>query len=256
MVVFRSCAEDKLKIFSTNYTLATIRRFGYFCPSSKSINMKVLLLPLAAIVMLYSFNSCSSSSGPQSFCDTVCLKDSLKFTAPNNPLMPHLYISAKNCAADTISWGYEGMGAERKSGMADMMGDGLRINPDALGCYIKDTSYIWLAFNDCSSGRGYLLKVPFDKKGKIERKSSAVNAFDPKFAVDESLVAYTDRGNIFVEEKATGKKAMMTFGQALEIDYDNFHKTLDSVNITPTRIWIKINIENEWKELEKTIELK
>jgi len=240
-----------------NYTPATIRRFGYFCPSQKPTNMKGLLLPLAAIIFTYSISSCNSgASGPQSFCDTVCLKDSLKFTAANNPLMPHMYISAKNCLADTVSWGYDGMGAERKLGMADLMGDGLRINPAALSCFIRDTSYALLSFNDCSTGRGYILKVPFDKKGNIERKSSAVNSFDPKFAVDESLVAYTDRGNIFVEEKATGKKAMMTFGQALEIDYDNFHKTLDSVNITPTRIWIKINIDNEWKELEKTIELK
>jgi hypothetical protein len=55
------------------------------------------------------------------------------------------------------------------------------------------------------------------------------------------LVAYTDKGNIFVEDMATGKKAMMTFGRMLaDLDYDAMHEFIDSVNITPTHIWAKI----------------
>lgn len=70
------------------------------------------------------------------------------------------------------------------------------------------------------------------------------------------MIAYSDKGNVFVEELVTGKKAMMTFGKALDIDYDVIHETIDSVNITPQRIWVKVKIDGEWKELEKNIELK
>jgi hypothetical protein len=49
---------------------------------------------------------------------------------------------------------------------------------------------------------------------------------------------------------------MMTFGQRLEIDYDAIHEYIDSVNITPTKIWTRVKIGEEWKELQKTIELK
>ena len=43
----------------------------------------------------------------------------------------------------------------------------------------------------------------------------------------------------------------MTFGEKLDIDYDDIHKHIDSVNITDTRIWVKVKVGEEWKELEK-----
>jgi hypothetical protein len=66
---------------------------------------------------------------------------------------------------------------------------------------------------------------------------------------------YTDKGNIFVEDIATGKKALMTFGQQLDFDFDVIHETLDSVHITPDRIWAKVKVDKEWKTLEKNITL-
>ena len=68
-------------------------------------------------------------------------------------------------------------------------------------------------------------------------------------------MANTDRGNIYVEDMATGKKAMMTFGQKLDVDYDAIHEHIDSVNITNSRIWVKVKIGDAWKELEKKIVL-
>jgi len=83
-----------------------------------------------------------------------------------------------------------------------------------------------------------------------------LNKFDPKFSVEDGLVAYTDRGNIFVEEMATGKTAMMTFGKMIaDLDYDAMHEFIDSVNITPTRVWAKVLMDNKWKEIEKNITL-
>jgi hypothetical protein len=183
------------------------------------------------------------------------MKDTLKFTKENNPLKPYVYISANNCMADTVIWSYDGMGANRKLGLTDLLGASLHLNKDFVRCTFNDTSYVWLLFNDCSNGRGYSIKIPFSKKGTIAPKASAINGIDKKFSVAEGLAVYTDRGNIFVEEMATGKKASMTFGEDIGPDYNAIHQSIDSVNITPARIWVKVKVQNEWKELEKKITL-
>lgn len=218
--------------------------------------MRILFVSVLALFAInWSFSSCKSSA-PPSFCDTVCLKDSIKFIDETHELKPYLYISAKDCNADTITWSYTDMGNNRKLSLPDLIGSPIKMNKSAVDCFIKDTSYAWLTFNDCSNGRGYLVKIPYNKRDKISVKSSAITGHDPKFSVDKSLVTYTDRGNLFVEEKATRKQAMMTFGERIEIDYASIHNFIDSVNITPTRIWAKVKIKDEWKELEKKIELK
>lgn len=218
--------------------------------------MKILLIPVASVLLAWSFASCKSSSAPPSFCDTACLKDSLKFSDDSHPLKPYVYISASNCMADTLAWSYTDMGINKKIGIQDLVGAPVKLNKNAVGCFIKDTSYAWLSFNDCSNGRGYLIKLPFNKRESIGRKSSALNAHDPKFSVAPGLIAYSDRGNIFTEDMATGKTAMMTLGERVEINYDAIHDFIDSVNITPTRIWVKAKLAEGWKEMEKKIELK
>ena len=213
---------------------------------------------LTAIVLFLAVlaGACNNSGkGDASFCDTACLNDSLKFIKAEHSLKPYVYISAKNCMADTILWSYSGMGINRKMGLHDLLNVSVRLNKSFINSVIYDTSYAWVMFNDCSNGRGYLLKLPYNKSKAIERKSSAINKLDPKFSVEDGLVSYTDRGNIFVEDMATGKQTMMTFGKKLETDYDVIHETIDSVNITRKRIWVKVRIENEWKELEKNIDL-
>jgi hypothetical protein len=218
--------------------------------------MRIIFTLLLASSLAWTFTSCKGSGGPKVFCDTVCLKDSLKFIDESHELKPYVYISAANCNADSIAWSYEGFGSNRKIGLVDFVNAPVKLNPKAVDVFIKDTSYAWISFNDCSNGRGYLLKLPFNKTAPMDRKSSAINAFDPKFAVEKGLIAYSDRGNLFVEEMATGKKAMMTFGQRVEIDYDAIHEYIDSVNITPSSIWAKVKIGEEWKEFKKSIELK
>ncbi|MBL7720827.1 MAG: hypothetical protein JNK98_02415, partial [Chitinophagaceae bacterium] len=122
-------------------------------------------------------------------------------------------------------------------------------------CVFNDTSYAWLLFNDCATGRGYQLRLPFNKTADIGRKSSGINNIDKKFSISDNLVVNTDRGNIYVEDMITGKKAMMTFGQKLDIDYDAIHEYIDSVNITNSRIWVKILVDKKWVEKEKNITL-
>jgi hypothetical protein len=218
--------------------------------------MKLLITSLVSLLLLWTLHSCKSSTAAAPLCDTDCLKDSLQFTDDNHPLKPFVHISAKDCLPDSLIWSYTDMGVNRKMGMLDLIGIPVKLSKSSVACFIKDTSYAWLSFNDCSNKRGYLIKIPFNKKETIGRKSSAVNNLDPKFSVDPSLIAYSDRGNIFAEDKATGKTAMMTFGERVEIDYDAIHESIDTVNITPSRIWVRVKIGNAWKEIEKNIELK
>jgi hypothetical protein len=219
--------------------------------------MRTLLVLGVLVLIARSFTACKSSSAPASFCDTTCVTDTMKFVKDDHPLKPYVYISANKCLADTLTWSYTDMGNNRKIALASLLGGTVvRLNKNEVGCFIKDTSYAWVSFNDCSNGRGYLLKIPFNKRDKLGVKASAVNGFDPKFKIAEGLIAYSDRGNIFAEDMVTGKTAMMTFGEKLDIDYDAIHEYIDSVNITPTRIWTKVKIGTDWKELEKKIELK
>jgi len=214
--------------------------------------MKQLLF----IFFIASLVSCNNSGkGTQMFCDTTCQKDTIKFIKEEHKLKPYFYISAANCLADSVIWSYAGIDQNRKLGFEDIGGKKFSINKNAITCFIKDTSYIWILINNCENGRGYLAKIPFDKKQNILRKGSAINNFDPKFSVAQGLAVYTDTGNIFVEDMETGKKGMMTFGEMTDIDYNAMHEILDSVNITSTRIWAKVKLGKEWKELEKKITL-
>lgn len=216
--------------------------------------MRILIVPAIAIVFAFYFGACKSSSTPQTFCDTGCQKDTIKFTSEYK-LNPYVYLTASNCRPDTLIWSYNGMGVNRKVGLDNFLNAVVFLNKNFIRCYIKDTAYAWLLFNDCSNGRGYSLKLPFNKTNSIGRKSSNINNMDKKFSIADNLVAYTDRGNIYVEDMETEKTAMMTFGKALGIDYDALHEYIDSVNITNNRIWVKVKIDGKWQELEKNITL-
>ncbi len=211
---------------------------------------------IAIIVMLgFSMGACKSSA-PATFCDTGCMRDTIKYTEESHPLRPYVYISARNCQPDSLIWSYEGMGVNRKLDFMDLTGASLHLDKKYARCVFKDTSYAWLLFNDCIGGRGYYFKIPFNKTMSLGRSNRAINGFDPKFSVADNLVSYIDPGNIFIEDMTTGKKAMMTFGKDIQPDYGTIHNSIDSVNITPTKIWARVKIENEWKDLEKKVELK
>ncbi|HMT73140.1 MAG TPA: hypothetical protein PKA77_03675 [Chitinophagaceae bacterium] len=211
--------------------------------------MKALRFLPAIAVLAISFVSCKSktSDAPPLFCDTVCFKDTLKFTG-THALAPSVFILAKDCAPDTIMWTYKGMGSFRKTtfDFSD-----IKMNKDYVRCIFKDTGYAYILFNDCLTGRGYQIKLPFDKKASFIMKSSGINNTDRRFSIADNIVAHTDRGNIFIQDMNTGKTAMMTFGKEIELDYDNIHNYIDSVNITNERIWVKVKIDGEWAVKEK-----
>jgi hypothetical protein len=216
--------------------------------------MRSLLVPIFVLALAASITSCKSSSSaeaPKALCDTVCLQDTLKFSG-DHKLSPYIYITVKGCKPDSIIWSYKGMGTNRKT---KFEWPDAWVNKDFIRCVFKDTGYAYILFNDCVTSRGYQMKIPFNKNQSFQNIKSAINNIDPKFSIGDNLFAYTDRGKIYVEEIATGKKAMMTFGEKLDIDYDAIHEYIDSVNISNQRIWVKVKIKDQWKEIEKTITL-
>ena len=214
--------------------------------------MRQLLLAAVLMVTLAAATGCGSSAeSPKTFCDTACLTDTLRFTG-THPLEPYIYISTANCKPVNIIRSHKAMGASLNTGFGF---NSVNFNKDYIRCILDDTAAAYILFNDCMTGRGYYIKLPFNKTGTINKRTSALNNFDKKYAVADNMVAYIDKGNIFVEETKTGKKAMMTFGKMLDIDYDAVHEFIDSVNVTPERIWVKVKIDKQWEEKEKAITL-
>src|SRR5688500_8191363 len=115
--------------------------------------MRLILIPFAVLLTLaWTINACKSASDLPTFCDTSCLRDSIKFTKEEHHLKTYVYISAANCIADTITWSFIDMGINRKMGFPELLGTPVKLNKDNISCYIKDTSFAWVSFNDCSNG--------------------------------------------------------------------------------------------------------
>ena len=205
------------------------------------------LLNIAFVIAIFTFVSCKnggkeSASGP--FCtDTSCMTEPMRFEskAPGNPFVR---INFNNCEIDSIHWEKGGMGNIKDIIFKEFIEKPVRPSKQFLSCDIIDGKYAWVKFNDCATGRGYLLKLPFDKDGATSKFTSAINNFDPKFKIEDGLVSYYDNTFIYVEDMATGQVAqqLLTDSGVTDIDYDNIHSLIDSVNITKSQIYAKLNV--------------
>ena len=215
--------------------------------------MRVLLLLLS---IGFFFTACNSGAdkSAQTFCDTTCINDTFKFSN-DHKLRPRVIITVNNCTADSITWTHDALPANRQMHMGTLLDGLVRLNNSAISCFIKDTSYAWVAFNDCLTGRGYLMQLPFDKTKSVRKMSSAINSFDKKFVVPDDIRAYADYSTIYVEDINTGKKEQMTFKEEYKIDFNNIHEVIDSVNISPGRIYVELVKSGEKIPLEKKISL-
>lgn len=211
------------------------------------------LLPTAIIILVLALISCSSKKDTiVSLCKDPCLKDTLKFNGEHE-LNPYLYIVPANCFADTLVWSHKLMINDRKIVMSEYTKRDVMLGPETAQAFFKDTSYVWLMFNDCNSGRGYVLQLPYNKSQAIKSYSSALNRFDPKFSVSDGLIAYADYSFLYIQDMNTGKtEQVLLSDKELEIDFNEIHKTFDSINVTRNRVWVKM----EGKEaVEKKINL-
>jgi hypothetical protein len=208
----------------------------------------LLLIVLSAI----AFSSCSNnSSTTKTFCDTTCVKDSIAFNGDAGTDQS-LSIKINNCKPDTISWSNKNV--TRRIAFNEYIDKDVRMNPSYVKPAFQD-SCVWLTFNDCFTGRGYMLRLPYSSTESINKMTAALNSFDKKFSLDDDLRAYTDGGNIYVVNVKTGNKAEMTFKEAYTMDYDNIHTVLDSINVTKSKIYVKLLKEGKEVPLEKNISL-
>jgi len=217
--------------------------------------MKIKISAIAFFAFL-AINACNNKpEAPKVFCADPCLKDTLKYTI-EDPGKPYVYISAKDCTPDTILWSTKYSETNRKMSISELLGRPVAINKEFVSCYIKDTSFAIVQLNDCSSFRGYILKLPFNKLINISKKSSALTPFDKKFVIGDGLMCYADYSFLYVEDMVTGKKEQLLLAdKELDIDWENIHNTFDSVNVTRNRIFVNLKTNNEVKPLEKTISL-
>jgi hypothetical protein len=214
--------------------------------------MRILFILLIAPLF---FASCGDSGKGKTFCDTTCVTDTFKFNG-SEQLGQLVKISVRNCEPDSLTWTHKGLPSERQIVFNQYVNQPVRLNKAALDVAFQDTSVVWLSFNDCKTGRGYLFKLPYRKGNPIQTISAALNSFDKKFSVDPDLRAYTDRGNIYVVNVTNGKEAQMTFKEEYkDMDFNKVHESLDSINVTKQRVYVKLLKEGKEVPLEKKIDL-
>src|SRR5437773_12166975 len=99
-----------------------------------------LKLTIAIILIISALSSCNNESGNAGhiFCDTACMKDSMKFIKDESKLKPFVLIKAKDCNADTLKWG--------RIGVRRAIEFHYRLNKDYTRCFFNDTAYAWLIF--------------------------------------------------------------------------------------------------------------
>ncbi|NTS40539.1 hypothetical protein HRG84_06445 [Flavisolibacter sp. BT320] len=215
------------------------------------------LLTFSAIALTAALLSCGSGSNSgstaQTFCDTACNTDSLQFTG-DHKLKPVIDIKLNACKADSMFWTHE-FGATKLLVLQDDLGQEVYLNKNAIDVYFKDTSYAWMQFNDCKTGRGFLIKLPFSKTKERRKVTGAFTKFDPKFSIEPGLAVYTDRGTVFVEDMETEQQASMPFDAMYDIDFNNIHEMVDSIHVTKERIWVQMIREGQKKPYEKKISL-
>jgi hypothetical protein len=207
---------------------------------------------LAITIAVICFASCSNNSaGTKTFCDTTCVKDSIAISGAAGSGQD-LSIKINNCKPDTVSWSNKNV--TRRIAFNEYINKDVRMNPNYVKAAFQD-SCVWLSFNDCITGRGYMIRLPYSGDEPIDKMTAALNSFDKKFTIDDDLRAYTDGGNIYVVNVKTGQKAEMTFKEAYKMDYDNIHTVLDSINVSKSRIYVKLLKEGQEVPLEKNISL-
>ena len=164
-------------------------------------------------------------------------------------------IGLNACKADTLMWTHD-LTNSRLLSLRDDIGPDVFLNKSAIDCYIKDTSYAWLQFNDCKTGRGFLYKLPFSKGGDLLKIKGALNKFDPKFSIDPDLVVYTDRGSVFVDNIKTSQKATLSFDKEYKnLNFNKLHETVDSIHVTKDRIFVQMLRDGEKVPYEKKVSL-
>jgi len=213
--------------------------------------MKTLLVTVLAALLLVSCGS--EPEKPKTLCENPCLNDTLKYTA-DNPAKPFMNIIVSNCLADTVIWGHKYLPTYNAIHLSTFMDGIIQIGTNTIKGYIIDTTMAVLKFNDCGTRRGYWLKLPFNKSLGQEKSVSAFNNFDPRYSIDDDLLCYKAKNTIYVDNIRTGKQVTIEIEKP-ELDYQKMYDIVDSINITKTRFYMRLNDGGSEMPVEKTIDL-
>ncbi|MBI1343432.1 MAG: hypothetical protein GC171_10915 [Terrimonas sp.] len=214
--------------------------------------MRTIILTFLLTGMLFACKD-KNPEAIKPLCENPCLSDTLKFTILN-PFEPYVKIIPTNCLADSVVWSHKKLENRRKIHLSTFMESILALGDSSFRCYIKDTSYAYLVFNDCTTRRGYWLKLPFNKADAMEKSVSAINSIDPRYKVEDGLICYKSNNTIYVEEMMTGKKATVEVEKP-KLEYNKMYEIIDSVHVTRNRIFMNLKDGKDVIPLEKTISL-
>lgn len=215
--------------------------------------MKKIFGLLAIVVLVASCNS--KEAGPATLCDKPCVSDTLNFTLQGNEFEPYVKLIPGNCLVDTVVWSSKVIPSKRKIHLSTILGMIPAIDKSTVKCYIKDTSYAFLLFNDCLTRRGFWLKLSLGQTEEIEKSLSAFNTADPRYSIEEGLICYKANNTFFVQEIMTGKKASVDLPSPT-LEFETMYDVVDSVNVSRGRLFLNLKKGSKTTAFEKSIELK
>lgn len=215
--------------------------------------MKKIFGLLAIVVLLVACNS--KEPAPVTLCDKPCVSDTLNFTLQGNEFEPYVKLIPGNCLVDTVIWSSKVIPNKRKLHLSTSLELIPAIDKSTIKCYIRDTNYAVLLFNDCLTRRGFWLKLPLGNSGVTEQSLSAFNNADPRYKVEEGLICYKANNTFFVEDFMTGKKAIVQLPSPT-LEFETMYDVVDSVNVSRGRLFLNLKDGGKTKAFEKNIELK
>ncbi len=213
---------------------------------------------LSFIWMLTACGGAATETASEPFCkDTSCMTEPIKVVS-DAPGKPFVNVTFKDCKIDSIHSDKSGKGLSSKIVFAEFIPNDIKPSKEAFQIDIIGSRHAWMRFNDCATGRGYAIKLAFDETGKTQKLTTAINNFDPKYKVADSLVAYYDNTFIYIQDMHTDKVAqqLLTDVGVRNHDVNQPHSLIDSVNITKERIYAKILFEGKTIEHDKALEYK
>ncbi|MFT3904537.1 MAG: hypothetical protein QM727_15300 [Niabella sp.] len=215
---------------------------------------------LACVIV--TFAACGGgdkTTAPETFCtDTACVSEPIVVQS-DAPGKPFVKITFKDCKIDSIISDKGGMGVINTIVFSDFIPNEIKPSKSLIKVDIIGSTHSWIRINDCATGRGYAIKLNFDKGIGKQKFTSALNNFDPKFKVAEGLIAYYDNTFIYVQDMETNKvaKALLTDTGITEvIDYNDVHALIKDVDITKEKILAHIHYQNKDIEVSKSLEFK
>lgn len=215
--------------------------------------MKKIFGLLAIIVLAASCNN--KEAAPVTLCDKPCVSDTLNFTLQGNEFEPYVKLIPGNCLVDTVVWSSKLIPSKRKIHLSTNLEMIPAIDKSTIKCYIWDTTYAVLLFNDCLTRRGFWLKLPLGRSGKTEQSLSSFNNADPRYKVEEGLICYKSNNTFFVEDFMTGKKASVQLPSPT-LEFETTYDVVDSVNVSRSRFFLNLKEGGKTTSFEKSIELK